>query len=162
MNRKWRIAIVSFAIAAVLAACGGQDGTPEYIESAQSQVNAAQDEEEQTQVQETEAKPDDQKTEESSATVGEENALRAAKDYLEFASFSYDGLIAQLEYEKYSNEEAVYAADHCGADWMEQAAKAAESYLELTAFSRDGLIEQLEFDGFTHEQAIYGVEQNGY
>lgn len=94
--------------------------------------------------------------------MGEENALKAARDYLEFAPFSYDGLIAQLEYEKYSHEEAVYAVEHCGADWMEQAVKTAESYLELTALSRDGLIEQLEFDGLTHDQATYGVEQNGY
>lgn len=37
--------------------------------------------------------------------------------------FSYTGLIEQLEYEQYSHDDAVYAADNCGADWNEQAAK---------------------------------------
>ncbi len=95
-------------------------------------------------------------------TLGELNALASAKSYLAYTAFSYDGLIEQLEFERYSYEEAVYAADNCGTDWYEQAAKCAESYLNAMSFSRDGLIEQLEFEGFTYEQAVYGVEQNGY
>lgn len=95
-------------------------------------------------------------------TIGERNALKSGKSYLEFMPFSYSGLIEQLEYEKYSKEEAVYAADNCGADWNEQAAKCAENYLEFMPFSKEGLIEQLEYEGFTHEQAVYGAEQNGY
>lgn len=94
-------------------------------------------------------------------TISQSNALKSAKSYLEYSSFSYNGLIEQLEYEKYSHEDAVYAADNCGADWNEQAAKSAESYLAYSFFSRDSLIEQLEYEGFTHEQAVYGVEQNG-
>lgn len=93
--------------------------------------------------------------------ISQSNALKSAKSYLEYSSFSYNGLIEQLEYEKYSHEDAVYAADNCGADWNEQAAKSAESYLAYSSFSRDSLIEQLEYEGFTHEQAVYGVEQNG-
>lgn len=96
------------------------------------------------------------------ATVGQQNALRAAEQYLDYTAFSYEGLIEQLEYEQYSHEDAVYAADNCGADWNEQAAKAAADYLEYTSFSRDGLIEQLEYEGYTHDQAVYGAEQNGY
>ena len=76
--------------------------------------------------------------------------------------FSYKGLVEQLEFEKYSHEEAVYAADNCGADWNEQAAGSAKDYLDMMSFSRDSLIEQLEFEGFTHEQAVYGAESNGY
>lgn len=95
-------------------------------------------------------------------TKGEENALRSAKDYLKIMPFSYEGLIKQLEYEKYSHEEAVYAVDNCGADWNEQAAKSAEEYLGIMSFSKERLIQQLEYKGFTHEQAVYGVEQNGY
>ena len=94
-------------------------------------------------------------------TISQSNALKSAKSYLEYSSFSNNGLIEQLEYEKYSHEDAVYAADNCGADWNEQAAKSAESYLAYSSFSRDSLIEQLEYEGFTHEQAVYGVEQNG-
>lgn len=95
-------------------------------------------------------------------TTGEANALRTSKDYLAFTSFSYKGLIEQLEYEGFSHDEARYAADHCGADWFEQAVFKAADYLDLMAFSRTSLIEQLEFEGFTYEQAVYGVEHNGY
>ena len=98
----------------------------------------------------------------SSMTNGQKNALRTAEDYLKYSAFSYTGLIDQLEYEEYSHEEAVFAADHCGADWNEQAAKCADSYLEYSAFSKSRLIAQLEYEGFTHEEAVYGAEKNGY
>ncbi|MBQ3430273.1 Ltp family lipoprotein [Candidatus Saccharibacteria bacterium] len=95
------------------------------------------------------------------ATLSQKNALQSAKSYLSFSAFSYDGLVSQLEFEKYSHEDAVYAADNCGADWNEQAVKSAKSYLRMSAFSHDGLVDQLEFEGFTTEQAEYGVTQNG-
>lgn len=94
-------------------------------------------------------------------TIGQKNALRSAKNYLDVMAFSYSGLIKQLEFEKYSHSDAVYAADNCGANWNEQAVKSAKNYLDVMSFSRDGLIDQLKFEGFTHEQAVYGVEQNG-
>lgn len=95
-------------------------------------------------------------------SLGQDNALQAAKDYLDILSFSYSGLVDQLEYEGYTHEEAVYAADNCGADWNQQAALQAESYLDIMSFSRQELIEQLEYDGFTSEQAEYGVKAVGY
>lgn len=95
-------------------------------------------------------------------TIGQKNALSKAKAYLSFSAFSYKGLINQLEYDKFSHEDAVYAAENCGADWSEQAAKKAKAYLDFSSFSREGLIKQLEYEGFTHEQAVYGVEANGY
>ena len=76
--------------------------------------------------------------------------------------FSYNGLIKQLEYDKYTTEQATYGANNCGAHWNEQAVKKAKSYLDIMSFSRDSLIRQLEYDGFTHEQAVYGAEANGY
>ena len=95
-------------------------------------------------------------------TIGMKNALGSAYSYLNVMPFSYSGLIEQLEYEQYSHDEAVYAADNCGADWNEQAAKAAANYLSIMSFSRQGLIDQLVYEGYTTEQATYGVEQNGY
>ena len=95
-------------------------------------------------------------------TLGEKNALKKAKDYLNFSAFSYRGLIDQLKYEGFSEEEAKYAVDHCGADWNEQAAKKAKDYLDFSSFSRSGLIEQLEYEGFTSEQAKYGAKAVGY
>lgn len=102
---------------------------------------------------ETESKPE--------LTLGQTNALASAKNYLSFTAFSYEGLIHQLEFEQYSNEDAVYAADHCGADWNEQALKSAKNYLNFSAFSYEGLIKQLEFEKYTHEQAIYAANNCG-
>lgn len=95
------------------------------------------------------------------ATMGQKNALRSAENYLDFSAFSYEGLIKQLEFEEYSHEDAVYAADNCGADWKEQALRAAKSYLDFSAFSYKGLIKQLEFEGYTTEEATYGADNCG-
>ena len=97
-----------------------------------------------------------------SVSLGESNALKTALDYLDSMPFSYKGLIEQLKYEGYSDKEAKYGADHCGANWNEQAKKMAQSYLESMSFSRQGLLDQLEYEGFTSEQAEYGVNAVGY
>ena len=97
----------------------------------------------------------------NNASIGEKNALKSAKSYLAFTAFSYKGLIGQLEYEGYSNSEATYAADNCGANWKEQALKNAISYLNYTAFSYKGLISQLEYEKYTHEEAVYGADNCG-
>nr|DAI02553.1 MAG TPA: Host cell surface-exposed lipoprotein [Caudoviricetes sp.] len=96
-------------------------------------------------------------------TMGQRNALRAAKNYLSAGmGFSYSGLESQLEFEGYSTEDATYAVDHCGADWNEQAAIRAKNYINSMSFSRSGLIEQLEFEGFSQGQAEYGATAVGY
>ena len=97
----------------------------------------------------------------SSLTRSQQNAIRAAEDYLRFTAFSRTGLIAQLEFEGYSKDDATFAVDNIVVDWKEQAARSAESYLSFTAFSRSGLIDQLVFEGFTREEAVYGVDQAG-
>lgn len=95
-------------------------------------------------------------------SLSKKNALKSAQSYLKLSSFSYSGLIEQLEFEGYPHDDCVYAVDNCGADWNEQAAKSAQSYLELTSFSRSELIEQLKYEGFTNEQAEYGATAVGY
>ena len=94
--------------------------------------------------------------------MGQRNAAEKAKQYLEYAAFSYTGLIQQLQYEGYSVNEATYGADNCGADWNVQAAAKAQQYLEYTSFSRSGLVVQLEYEGFTSSQAEYGASAVGY
>ena len=94
-------------------------------------------------------------------TVSQQNALRKAGDYLKFSAFSRSGLIEQLEYEKYSTEDAAWAVDRVSVDWNVQAAKKAKDYLKFSSFSRPGLIDQLLYEGYTPEQAEYGVSQSG-
>lgn len=95
-------------------------------------------------------------------TLGQKNALKKAHSYLESMSFSYTGLVKQLEYETFSHDDAVYGADNCGADWNKQAAKKAKTYLETMSFSRESLIKQLNYEGFTDAQAEYGAKAVGY
>ena len=97
----------------------------------------------------------------SSITLSQKNAMKKAKEYLNYSAFSYDGLIEQLEYEQFSHEDSVYAVDNCGADWNEQAVKKAKEYLDYSSFSHGSLVDQLKYEGFTAEQAEYGVSQNG-
>ena len=104
---------------------------------------------------------DESKEPEDTTTLTQKNALNSAKSYLAYTAFSHDGLVEQLEYEKFDHDDAVYAADNCGADWNEQALKSAKSYLAYTAFSHDGLVEQLEYEKFTTEEAEYGADNCG-
>lgn len=96
------------------------------------------------------------------ASIGEKNALNKAKSYLNYTAFSYSGLVEQLEFEGFSNSEAKFGADNCGANWKEQAAKKAKQYMDYSSFSKKGLIDQLEYEGFTSEQAEYGAKAVGY
>ena len=84
-----------------------------------------------------------------------------ARGYLNNSAFSRSGLIAQLEFEGFSNEDATYGVDNADADWNEQAAKRAQTYLDIRAFSRQGLIDQLVYEGFTQSQAVHGVNEAG-
>ncbi|MGP5227021.1 Ltp family lipoprotein [Arthrobacter rhombi] len=101
------------------------------------------------------------KAEAEAGTVSQQNAQRAAENYLDLTAFSKPGLIKQLVFEKYSKADATWAVDRLSVDWNKQAAKAAENYLDLTAFSRSGLIKQLVFEGYTPAQAKYGVSKTG-
>lgn len=110
----------------------------------------------------TESEPTAETQPETSSIPYEyQNALTKADDYLRYSSFSYTGLISQLEYEGCTTEAATYAADNCGADWYEQAAKTASDYLSFSAFSYSGLIDQLEYEGFTTEEATYAADNCG-
>lgn len=75
--------------------------------------------------------------------------------------FSRRGLIDQLKFEGFNNEDATYAVDKIKVSWKEQALRKAKDYLDIMAFSRKGLIDQLIFDGFTTEDATYAVDKIG-
>lgn len=105
---------------------------------------------------------EDQQTDNSTPsdglTTSQRNALKTAQSYLNHSSFSYTGLISQLEYEQYSTEDAVFAADNCGADWNAEALETAQGYLDSSAFSYEGLRQQLDYEDFTQEQVQYAID----
>ena len=99
------------------------------------------------------------------STIGQLQALGAAKSYLSSGHFSRAGLIRQLESpygEDFSHSDAVWGVNHAHANWNAEAVQAAKSYLRSGHFSRAGLIRQLESpygEHFTHAQAVYGVSR---
>ena len=137
-----------------------QQAVQEEAKEVPSVENNENKEPEKADISETET-PQEVKQEIPNMTVSQEQALKSAKQYLGYSAFSHDGLIDQLEFEKFSTEDATFAADNCGADWKEQAAKKAKDYLDVMSFSRGSLIDQLKYDGFTDEEAEYGVTEAG-
>ena len=161
----WFVIVIILFIA--IGSSGGE--TEEYVdvsgsivEGVGSSVNNENADAEKENLQQTEATGNAESEEnKQELTMGQINALASAESYLAFSAFSYEGLIEQLEYEQYTHEDAVFAADNCGADWNKQALKSAESYLDFSAFSYNGLIEQLEYEKFTTEQATYAADNCG-
>jgi hypothetical protein len=100
-------------------------------------------------------------------TPAQRNAVRSARNYLEFKGFSRQGLIDQLSSEygdKFGVSDATAAVDSLTIDWNTQAAKSAASYLKFKGFSCQGLIDQLSSqhgDKYTVAQATYGARQAG-
>lgn len=95
-------------------------------------------------------------------TLSQQNAVKQAKSYIKYGSYSYSGLIEMLEYKKYSHADAVYGADHCDADWAEECYEQAQSYLKYGSYSREGLIEMLEYKQYTASQIEYAIRKVGY
>ena len=98
----------------------------------------------------------------SSMTIGQRNALEKAEDYLRYSAFSRQGLINQLEFEGFEENDIIFAVDNVEVDWNEQCYKKAKSYLQYSSFSKQGLIDQLEFEGFTDAQIAYAITKVGY
>ncbi len=96
-------------------------------------------------------------TEDDAYVSSEEEVSQAAEEWLEYEAKSRQGLIEALEYDGYTQEQAVSAVDNYSVDWNEQAVRAAKEWLEYEPLSRKGLIEALEGDGFTTEQAEYAA-----
>ncbi|WP_223624029.1 Ltp family lipoprotein [Microbacterium sp. EST19A] len=95
-------------------------------------------------------------------TLGQQNAIAKAQDYLDYSGFSRTGLIGQLEYEGFSTEDATFGADNAGADWNAEAAEKAADYLNYSSFSRQSLYEQLEYEGFQAAEIEYALSAVGY
>lgn len=133
----------------IISAITGDSATPS--ETASKTSNALKNNES------TQNMATDSETDVLDETASQKNAVRKANSYLDISGFSRSGLIKQLEYEGFTNEDSIYAIDKIAPDWNKQAEKKAKSYLDTSGFSRSGLIRQLEYEGFTNEQANYGA-----
>lgn len=100
-------------------------------------------------------------------TSAHRNAIRSARQYLEFQGYSRRGLIQQLSSdagEGYRVADATVAVDSLNVDWNHQAENSARQYLDMQGYSCKGLIPQLSSsagEGFTKSQAQYGAKQAG-
>ena len=95
-----------------------------------------------------------------------EIALDAAKAYLEQTANSRSQTIDQLKKSGLSASEAVYAVDHCGANWNDQAVKAAKKYVadgnaSGYGYSHSSLKSTLMQAGFSESEAGYAIDRAG-
>lgn len=151
------VSLASLAGAASAISEGIESGSPLVSESAVSEPVEKAPIEEAAPVESVEPAPAAPQY-----TTGQQNAIAKAQSYLQLTAFSRTGLIDQLVFEGFSNEDAAFAVDTIAPDWTAQAVAKGKSYMELTAFSRQGLIDQLVFDGFTTAEAEAGAAGNGY
>lgn len=157
-KRGWFIALVIFVIIGTLGG-GDKDAPKEPAKQSIEKVETSKEPEKST-VEKVE-EPIKEPIVESTETLSQQNAVKKAKSYLDYTAFSKSGLVEQLEFEGFDNEDAIYAVDQMDTDWKEQAVIKGKQYLDYTAFSRSGLIEQLEFDKFTKEEAVHAVDEIG-
>ena len=163
MHKKIAYLLTSVLILSAMTGCTASDSSSptvaddtavsvyeETTSEAKTEATSAETKKETEPVQTTKKTETTIRETAGNVSVSQENALIRAKSYLATMSFSREGLIGQLEFEGYSNSDATYAADNCGADWNKQAVLKAKEYLSTMSFSYDGLVEQLEFEGFTH------------
>ncbi|WP_159877336.1 Ltp family lipoprotein [Aquitalea denitrificans] len=100
-------------------------------------------------------------------TMPQQNAIRSAKQYLNFQGFSRAGLIQQLSSDAgdgYTVADATAAVDSLNIDWNLEAERSAKQYLSLQGFSCKGLVQQLSSsagEGYTVSQARHGAKQAG-
>lgn len=93
------------------------------------------------------------------ATDTQKNALRAAENYLDTMPMSKQGLISQLEFDKFTREDSEWAVAHLKVDWNKQAERSAVQYVNTTGYSYEGLVDQLiQGDQFTRAQAEHGAK----
>lgn len=157
-KRYWAGSLVVVLILVSVATGGETNTTQDATTSTTSSTSAADESDRSAEVamEGTSSEPE--------LTASQQNALKAAENYLAVMPFSRKGLIQQLSSDAgdgYLAADAIFAVDNVEVNWWEQAAKAARDYLDTRPFSRAALIRQLSSDagdGYTKEQAIYGAD----
>nr|WP_269137187.1 Ltp family lipoprotein [Psychrobacter sp. Ps1] len=93
-------------------------------------------------------------------TNPQKNAVRSAKDWLEYSAYSRKNLIETLsQSDGYTIRDATFAVDSLDINWAKQAKKAAKDWIEYSAYSRKNLIETLsQSDGYTIDDGTVAVD----
>lgn len=138
--KKMLILLLSLVLLITVAGCGSDEAPKETAKDTDKPV---------------------ERVKEEKGTKAQQNAVGKAKEYISIMAFSKDGLVKQLEFDKFETADAEYAVENITVDWKEQAVKKGEDYLDIMSHSRQGLIDQLKFDGFTDEEATYAVDEIG-
>lgn len=99
MKRFWSV-LIAFLLVCVLAACGAdlieKDAPSSESSSAPVEKDALSCESSSAESLET------------NETQGQKNAVKKAKSYLNVSAFSRNGLVEQLKFEGFTEEEAAY------------------------------------------------------
>jgi hypothetical protein len=119
---KWGViaAVGLLFLSVAMNGLGGDSASEEPVAEAEAAVEAAVTATETADALATSEQPNAPSEETESApdmTLAQENALRSAESYLEFAGFSRQGLIDQLSSEygdQFTVEQATFAADTLG------------------------------------------------
>lgn len=151
MKREKKIVIIFSIVCAVLLilAIIGFASTPSYTVTYDTEYETGAP----AEYEESES------SEIKNATDTQRNALRAAENYLDSMPMSKQGLIGQLEFDKFSREDSEWAVAHLKVDWNKQAERAGVQYVNTTGYSYEGLVDQLiQGDQFTRAQAEHGAK----
>lgn len=112
--------------------------------------------------EESSSSSSDESAASGSSSAGTNNdkdaALKEAEESLQYSDFSHDGLVDYLEYDGFTHEAAVYAADNVEVDWNEEALNSANDYINYSPMSESGLKGQLEFEKYTDDEVNYAMD----
>lgn len=155
--KKLLIALLMIALLtgyALIAMGSDESETSETTKTGETEV---------TETQET-AEVQEQTPEEQ-----QESALSHAKKTFASSSYSRSGVISALKKQGYTEEEAIYAADNCGANWKSNATTGAKTYARnnsqknwiYACYSEKATRSALSSDGFTSDEIDYGIANCG-
>ena len=95
----------------------------------------------------------------SKITAAMQNAISAARSYLDYTAFSRSGLIQQSRIRGLRDRRRDLRRRLSEGRLERAGIQVREVLPRLHQFFSPGLIEQLQFEGFTYEQAAYGANK---
>ena len=149
------IILLCLVLSFSLAACGSNDSENEP----ETELEVTEDLE---PIEENEMIEDIEVIEEEPTeelmTTGQQLALERGKELVDSRGISYNYLVHELTYYNgFTEEEATFAADNCGADWYAEAVECATGYLENSPYDLEGIVSIMAYEGFTQAQTDYGL-----